>query len=93
MANNVDLEKLDEQKVRTKIHGEYLLVWNKVMEHLDNSDSKLKLSEYLIVFDETEDNYIVTFTRPFKKPILGGGVGEVIINKDTFEIIKFKLTR
>ncbi|WP_444902985.1 hypothetical protein ACJJIU_14305 [Microbulbifer sp. CnH-101-E] len=72
MVSNVDLEELNEQRVKTKVYSGYLLAWNQLNKHIESSGTKLNLEEYLILFDEDKENYIVKFTRPFKSPVLGG---------------------
>lgn len=81
----IDNEKLLEQRKKTTISGVYLKVWNSVYEELEK-DTNLKLEEYVIHIDENDKEFIVTFSKPFIEPVVGGGVGKCTLDKNNNEI-------
>ena len=81
----IDERKLMEYRKQTAVAGAYLQVWNRVNEHLKNS-ANIKLDEYIITFDEDESDFLVRLSKPFQEPVLGGGVGVCIVNKQTHQI-------
>jgi len=90
---NLDTKKLDEYKKETTVHGQFLLVWNVIDDYLQTNLPRLNLKEYLITFSDSGDTYTVYFTKPKKKPILGGGSGKCIVDKKELKIKEFKLAK
>lgn len=90
-ANMIDNEKLLEYRKKTAISGVYLKVWINVHEHL-RKNSKIKLEEYIINFDENDGSFLVTLSKPFSEPVLGGGVGTCTVDKNTQDV-KCKLIK
>lgn len=81
----IDREKLMEYRKRTVISGVYLNAWNIVNKHLLESGN-IKLDDYVVAFDEDEKFFLVTFSKPFAEPVLGGGVGTCTVDKKTQEV-------
>ena len=87
----IDYKKLESYRTITFISVAYLRVWNSINEYLKKS-THLKLDEYLVSIDEHENMFIVSFSKPFLKPVLGGGVGKCTLDKNSNEI-KYKLIK
>jgi GH35 family endo-1,4-beta-xylanase len=85
--------KQDSEKLHFKLEGRFLLAWNAAYKYVIDSGSKLDLNDYSIVFEESDSEYIFKFTRQFREPVLGGGVGKCIIRKKDLSIVDFKLIR
>jgi len=92
LANDVDRGKLDELRVKTIVSGDYLKAWNLLQDYFSKNGLDLQYSDYSIVFSESETDFIIKLSKPFKAPILGGGVGTFRINKLSYSI-KGKLIR
>lgn len=87
----IDEEKLLQYRKKTTVAGVYLTIWNIVYDHL-NRNAKLKLDEYIVSFDEDDKLFYVKLNKPFKEPVLGGGVGTCTVDKNT-HVVQCKLTR
>lgn len=81
----IDKRKLSEYRKKTAVAGVYLQVWERVNEYLRNN-TKLKLDDYIVTFDEDESNFLVKLSKPFKEPMLGGGVGICMVDKKTYQV-------
>lgn len=86
MTDNIDRNKLNEMRKETRILGEYLNAWNAVNSRISQSQSKINYNDYVIGFEENESEYIVTFSKPFKTRVLGGGVGTYRVKKFDFSV-------
>jgi hypothetical protein len=89
----LDHKRLTEARTKTTLSGQYVLVWNQVMQYMREHDYSIDLNDYLITFDEDNENFIVYFTKPVKQPTLGGGSAKAIVRKKDMHIYDFKFSR
>lgn len=83
----IDTKKLESYRKETIVSGNYLKIWNILNLHLNDKNVPIKVDEYLITFNENDDEYVINFDKPMTKLILGGGNGVCRINKvDTNKI-------
>lgn len=81
----IDEKKLLEYRKNTTVAGAYLVVWKIVEAHL-SKNTHLKLDEYIVNFDEDDKSFHVRLSKPFKVPVLGGGIGTCSVDKKTHDV-------
>jgi len=75
------------------VAGQYLLVWDQIMQYMREHRYSIDLRDYLVTFDEDNYSYIVYFTKPTKQPTLGGGSTKVVVRKSDMHVNDFKFSR
>ena len=90
-SENLDIDSLNSYRTPTVVSGVYLTVWNVVFSHFSEHMKHKDIKEYLITITENENEFIVSFRKPTKKSILGGGDGDYWLKKNDFTIkdVKF----
>lgn len=81
----IDEKKLLEYRKKTTVAGVYLEVWNRLHDHLEKT-SNIRLNDYIVTFDEDEKQFSIKLSKPFKEPVLGGGVGTCTVDKKSYEV-------
>ena len=81
----IDEEKLLQYRKNTTVAGVYLTIWKIVDDHLRKS-SQFRWDEYVVSFDEDDKLFHLKLNKPFKEPVLGGGVGTCTVDKKTHDV-------
>jgi hypothetical protein len=89
----LDQERLSQAKKKTTVSGQYMFVWNKVMNYMQENKFQIDMSDYLITFDEDNESYFVYFIKPYKQPVLGGGGAKVQVRKNDMHVYDFRFSR
>lgn len=90
IGSEIDKSLLDEIRKPEKISGLYVPVIAVTYEHF-NSHFK-GIENYFIRIYEKDGDYFVYYTKPYTKPVMGGGSGFYRVDKTSLEIkeINFK---
>lgn len=90
---NLDVEKLKSFRKETMISGHYLRVWDVFVKHASDEGYRMNLDDYIVTFDENDENYLIYFKKPTTTNMLGGGNGSCLINKQTMNVVDCKFAR
>ncbi len=82
----------DEGKKIT-LSGRYLLVWERVREYMKEKGFRIGPEDYLITFDEDDNSYFISFIKPRKGPLPGGGGARAEVRKSDMHVFDFRFSR
>lgn len=83
--SKIDNEKLDLRKIKTTVSGCYMEAWNVLFQ---SQKLPQNLDDYLITFEETDEEILIYLTKPLKVKMLGGGSGVFKVSKVTWTLVE-----
>lgn len=88
-----DQEGITETGKKTVLPGSHLLAWEKVREYMTKKGFVINPEDYLIIFDEDDNSYFISFIKPRKKPLPGGGGARAEVRKSDMRVFEFRFAR
>jgi hypothetical protein len=87
MDKDIDFDIIESYKKPITIPAKYLEVFSIVYKDFSSNKNR-KVENYIVNISESKDLYIIEFSIPWNRPVLGGGYGFYHIDKHTMKIIK-----